>query len=71
MIFLVNFGVRPPLLIGTAWLLAYDRVVADGRHFDTADHMLKTYLSRLLPKRDGVEAVDALAWETWARPAGK
>ncbi len=44
---------------------------ADGKHFDAADHLLPKYLERLLPKGEGIEFVDAAAWEAYAQPAGR
>lgn len=42
---------------------------ADGREFDVADHFLKRYLERLLPKVNGFAYVDPAVWDQYAVPA--
>jgi len=44
-------------------------VYADGKEFDVADHFLRKYLDRLVPKADGFNYVDRIEWDRYAVPA--
>ena len=44
-------------------------VYADGKEFDVADHFLKRYIDRLLPKSNGFSYVDPVEWDRYAIPA--
>ena len=44
-------------------------VYADGKEFDVADHFLKRYIDRLLPKSNGLSYVDPVEWDRYAIPA--
>jgi hypothetical protein len=43
--------------------------VSDRRSFAVADHLLSTYLARLLPKAQGSEYVEPAQWQRFALPA--
>jgi triacylglycerol lipase len=43
--------------------------VSDRRSFAVADHLLSTYLARLLPKARGSEYVEPAQWQRFALPA--
>jgi len=71
-VLLILDGSRFSLLDGSFFddkRAARREAAAEDKRFAVRDHMLTTYLDRLLPKAEGLEYVDPTEWATYAVPA--